>query len=252
MNYRYMGRILAIVFMVNSILNICFGSEFYKTLDVYRNSIANDLLNILFGITVFMISFTKNNRLKLASIGFYLLFTYSFIANAFMMRNTVIVVIELVFAAITIAVFIFNLINISREINVRKIKGGVFSSILVLLLGIVFIGRSVGLLATIAGDNNRIVEFGTSIADLVICSIWIVFSILLLFKTRIGFAGIVPILLQASMLFISLVFYLVINSLVNDKEIPYIDVLFVGVMSLLVIIPFIIVLKNNNLTIASA
>lgn len=229
---------------MNSVADIMFGQYVYKTKDIYLNSIANDFMSIFYGIIMFILLTDIRDKTRRIRIGFYLIFAYSSTANIFLVDNPLSFIANAILSLISVFIFFMDISSLHVNMDRTRFKIEFISALALIILGLAFLIRSVGIIMNFRSDMVSSIEFATSISDALICSVWLIISILVLANNRFGLSAIIPILTQSSLLFISLLIYLPLNSMINGNPIPLIDIFVVSLMSLIVVIPYMMVLRT--------
>jgi hypothetical protein len=114
------------------------------------------------------------------------------------------------------------------------------------IFGILFIFRAISII--IPSINQATLpptELGVSIADIIISTLWLIGGILLLRQKPLGYTSGLGLLFAASMLFIGLVIFLIIQPIFTTTQIQITDVIVVAVMGLILSIPFALFLRGT-------
>ena len=116
-----------------------------------------------------------------------------------------------------------------------------------LIFGILFILRAVNIF--VSASLNQVVlpptEIGVSIADIVISILWIIGGIFLLRRKPLGYTSGLGLLFAASMLFLGLVVFLIIQPLFTSAQFNLMDVIVVAIMGIFFSIPFALYLRGT-------
>lgn len=80
-------------------------------------------------------------------------------------------------------------------------------------------------------------EVGVLVADLVVSLLWIAGGVLLLQRRPPGYAGGLGLLFAASMLFISLILFLLLQPLVTAASLKVVDIIVVAIMGMVCFVP---------------
>jgi len=132
----------------------------------------------------------------------------------------------------------------------QQLTGKVFEKLagwFLLIFGILFIFRAVNIF--VSARLNQIVlpptEIGVSIADIVISTLWIIGGIFLLRQKPLGYTSGLGLLFAASMLFLGLVVFLIIQPLFTTAQFKLMDVIVVAIMGIFFSIPFALYLRGT-------
>ena len=89
------------------------------------------------------------------------------------------------------------------------------------------------------------VEIGTLAADIAISILWIIGGYLLLRNRPLGYTSGLGLLFAASMLFIGLIIFLIIQPLLTTAPLNLVDIVVVVVMAIILSIPFALFLRGT-------
>lgn len=104
--------------------------------------------------------------------------------------------------------------------------------LILVAMGLIFVGRAlVNLIRSMDGDVNLpLPDIWVNIADMIICTLWIISGILLFSKKRSTYiAGMIS-YLHGSLLFLSLIIFMAIKPLLCGTEFIAADLFVIGIM----------------------
>jgi hypothetical protein len=148
------------------------------------------------------------------------------------------------FLVVVSAYIIFDIMrSLDLEITRDQLSGKVFEKLtgwFLVIFGVLFILRAANIFygAFLHQTGLPPTEIGTLIADISISILWIIGGILLLRGNPPGYAGGLGLLFSASMLFLGLIVFLVIQPLITPAALSVIDLVVVAVMAAIFSIPF--------------
>lgn len=243
--------VVCLLFAANSIINIVWSKTIYQLPELYNSFLTNDYINILFGVPILVISLLLvrcNIRLGLIGWAGSLLFVvYNEIAYLFSVRNAysltinaIIVLMGLVTVALMLTSFDYpKLLN--GEFPVKR--SGVYGAVLV-FMGLVFVARAItNIVSTVSGHGVlTIPEIGVNIADVIICTLWILSGIFLIRKTKLGFIASFISYFQGSMLFLGLMIFMVFQPVLLGTKFVLLDFVVIAVMSLTFLVPLLLLI----------
>lgn len=238
--------VVCLLFAANSIVNIVWSKTIYQLPDFYNSFLINDYINILFGVPILVISLVLvrcNIGLGLIGWAGSLLFVvYNEIAYLFSVRNAysltmnaIIVLTGLVTIALMLTSFDYpKLLN--GEFPVKH--SGRYGAVLV-FMGLIFVARAItNIVSTVSGHGVlTIPEIGVNIADVIICTLWILSGIFLIRKTKLGFIASFISYLQGSMLFLALMIFMLFQPVFLGTKFVLPDFVVIAVMSLTFLVP---------------
>jgi len=238
--------VLCLLFAANSMINIAWSDIIYQSPELYNSFLANDYINIFFGVPILVISLILvRHHIKLGLMGWVgsiLFVVYNEIAYLFAVRNTYSMIANAIIVGIGLITIILILISIDytkildKEIPIKRTT--VYGLVLV-IMGLIFVARAVvNIISTVSGHGVLTVpEIGVNIADVVICTLWIMSGILLIRKTKLGFIISFISYIQGSMLFLALMFFMVFQPIILETEFLVLDFAVIVIMSLTFLIP---------------
>lgn len=227
-----------------SLGGLLFSSTFYPTDELLRTFLANDLINLLIGLPVLLASIWLTKRGKLIGLlscpGAFLYIIYNYLAYLFGMPFGWITILYLLLVTLSV----WAIVALSRNIDANSVKekltGAVpvkISGWVLLLFGIAFFFRAIGVLAQTGIDQIPVSEVGVLVADVVISTLWIVGGILLLRQKSLGYVSGLGLLITGSELFIGLILFLLLQPIFTDVPLALVDVIVVFIMGMVCFIP---------------
>ncbi|RPH57840.1 MAG: hypothetical protein EHM81_11020 [Chloroflexi bacterium] len=242
-----LSQAVAILMAAVSLAGLLFQSTLYPTEALRRAFFANDLVNLLIGLPILLGSRWLTRRNSLVGLLFWpgALFyvTYNYVAYA----AALIAVPQTVFylALAVLSVFtIFRLLSSVDAVAVSaKLAGSVperlGGGILVGLGALFFIQAIAQIIFILSGQPApEGATVPTLVADLVTTPAWIAGGILLWRKQPLGYLSGLGLLFQASMLFIGLLIFFILQPLLYPVSFPLSDFVVILVMGMVCFIPF--------------
>lgn len=239
--------ISAILMTVTSLAGIVFQSLLYASNELRQSFVANDILNLMIGLPFVLGSvwFARRGKwiglLFLPGALFYI--AYNYIAYSIAMIQTWLVLPSLCLVAVSAyAIFLtlsrmdMNFIKTTIQNNVpARFAGGVL-----IVFGLLFFARSISQVAGLLTGQITLVdpEFGVQTADLLTTPIWVIGGFQLWRKHPLGYAAATGLLFQASMLFVGLLLFFILQPLLFTLPFRLEDFVVILVMGLFFFIPF--------------
>lgn len=242
----------ALLFAANSIVNLVARNAIYPTKALLQALLPNDAINLFLGVPLLIISAisVRNHRRTgfslLAAAQLFVL--YNEIAYIASIRNTFSLAMHVAIALLAAVAFVLLLTQLRnpamlfQDAIVRRV--GAYGVILV-LMGLLFVVRAIlGVIQQTSAGQEITAEFGVHLADLVLCSVWIVGGALLLSKSRVGqMMGLIS-YLNGAILFLALLAFFVVQSAIFQTEFAAMDFLVILAMSLIVWIPSVLLFRR--------
>lgn len=238
---------------VASLVGLFFQSAIYPTEGLRRSFVSNDVVNLFIGLPILLGSLTLARRGKLIGLLFWpgALFyvTYNYIAYAAAMPFTWLFALYLALVALSVYTLIHLLSRMdSAAIQQRlsgavpeRLAGGVLSG----LGGLFFLRGLVQIVQAILGQVTlSSPELAVLVADLLTTPAWVVGGILLWRKQAFGYVSGAGLLFQASMLFIGLLVFFILQPFLTATPFPATDFVVIFVMGLVCFVPFALFIRG--------
>ena len=257
-----LSLLVTCLFVFTSVFGILFGSTIYPTEELFNNFIPNDVVNLLIGLPVILGSIVLTLRGKLVG----LLFLPG--SLLFVVYNYMIYILAIplnwasLFYLILIILSVYAIIKLFTFINVEKIQqhliGVVHEKIvgaILVVLGLLFMFQAAGAMIDPLINNLQItgIDLAVHISDFAISPFLVIGGIQLWRQKAFGYVSGIGLLFQASMLFIGLIIFLIIEPLLTKTPFLLIDIIVVSIMGLIAFIPLTLFIrgvsaKNNSST----
>ena len=229
-----------------SVTGILFPSIIYPTDELAATFISNDVINLLIGLPIILISILlamKKNLLGLLfwpGAIFYVLYNYMIYVLAMPLNWAFLLHLTLITASIYTIIILVTSID-GKKIQ-QRLTGVVherISGIILVAMGFLFILQSVGAMVDPIINQIQITgtEFAVHVADFSISPALVIGGILLWRRKEFGYVSGLGLLFQASMLFIGLIVFMIIQPLLTTTPFLLVDVLVVALMGLICFIP---------------
>ena len=248
-----LSLIIACILAFTSILGILFGSTIYPTDELFSNFISNDIVNLIIGLPIILASIFLTMHGKLVGLLFWpgtLLFViYNYLIYVLAIPLNWISLLYL--SIITSSLYTISLLATSIDGTKiqQRLMGQVherISGIILVAMGILFMLQAGG--AMIDAFINQIqiteLEFAVHVADFSISPVLIIGGLLLWRRKKFGYASGLGLLFQASMLFIGLIVFLIIQPLLTQTPLILVDILLVSIMGLICFIPLTLFIRG--------
>ena len=246
---------LAITLLMASLSlgGLLYQSTLYPTSELRQSFLANDVVNLLIGLPILLGSIWLTRRGKLVGLllwpGALLYILYNYIAYVFGIPFGFVSWAYLALVGLSVYT-IYELLKSIEEQSIGEQLSGVvpvkISGWVLIVLGVAFLFRAVGMIAQASLDGTRlpVSEIGVLIADLVLSIFMIVGGTWLLRRMPLGYVSGLSLLFAATLLFIGLIAFLLLQPVLTAAPFLLVDVTVVFIMGLVCFIPFVLFLRG--------
>ncbi len=244
---RILTIVVAILMGMMSLAGLIFSHSIYPSKELIHSFLANDVINVVIGLPILVVSVWLTQRNMLIGLlcwpGALLYVIYNYIAYVvgIPINWPSLVYILLILLS---AIIIVNLLKHIDQGSVQaQLAGAVpekFSGWVLLLFGILFSVRAVGMIAQGSANQSALPasELGVLIADIILSALFITGGVLLLKYKPLGYVSGMGLLFVASMLFVGLIVFILLQPLLTDAPFIFADLVVVFAMGLVCFIPF--------------
>ncbi len=237
---------VAVLMTLISGLGFLLSNVFYPTPGLLENYLANDIVNILLGLPLFIAALVLIRKGMLLGLlllpGALVYVIYNYIGYLLGRPWNWIASINLVLVVISCITLFFLLRVLDHQAVMKRLEGRVGEKVsgwILVVFGLAFIGLAVSTI--VAGIQEGTIpplgENAVSVADIVVSLGWVSGGITLLRKKPLGYSTGLGLLVAASFLFLGLVLFFFIAPLVSDRPFDWIEVSTVLAMGLICFIP---------------
>lgn len=242
-----LSLVVALLMAAVSLAGLLFQSVVYPTEELRQSFVSNDMVNLLIGLPILLGSIWLSRRSKLVGLllwpGALFYVTYNYIAYSVAMPFTLPFVSYL--ALVVLSVYtIFRLLSSVDSAAIQGLLMGAvperFAGGVLIGFGALFLVRAVGQIvsALIGQVSFSGPELGVLVADFVITPVWIIGGVMLWRRQAFGYLTGAGLLFQASMLFIGLLVFFILQPFLAVVPFPVQDFVVIFVMGLICFIPF--------------
>jgi hypothetical protein len=241
------STVIAVLMTLASIAGLLFPERLYPTEDLRNSFLANEVVNLLIGLPILVLSMWRARRGHLDGLllwpGALLYILYNYVAYTIGIPYSLLTVVYLALVLLSA----YAILDLSRKIDqhsLQKQLGGFrvikISGWVLTILGSLFLLRALGTL--VMSQMNQftlpVAEMGVLVADMLLSTIWIVGGVLLIRRKPLGIAGGLALLFSASALFLALIIFLLLGPVLAGTVIPLADIIVVLAMGMTCFIPF--------------
>jgi hypothetical protein len=254
-----LSLMIASLFVFASALGILLGSTVYSTDELFENFISNDIVNLLIGFPIILASIFLTMRGKLIGLllwpGSLLFVVYNYLiyALAIPLNWMVPFYLALIVLSVYAIIKLFTIVD-GKKIQ-QRLTGGVherISGMVLVAMGFLFMLQAAGAMIDPLINQIQItgIELAVHISDFLISPFLVIGGILLWRRKAFGYVNGLGLLFQASMLFIGLIVFLIIQPILTTTPFLLVDILVVAIMGLICFIPLTLfirgVISKNN------
>jgi hypothetical protein len=243
---RALPLIVAALMSLLSLAGLNFQSVFYPTQELQRAFVSNDVVNLFIGLPILLISFSLARRGKMIGSlllpGALLYVTYNYIAYSVAAWPGV----PSVFYMALVGLSLFGVYQCVSKMDQQgiqqKLRGAVperFAGGVLMAFGLLFFFRGIGQAYSAFSNSSSLVtpEMSVVYADLLITPLWILGGLMLWRRQALGYAAGAGLLFQASMLFVGLLVFFILQPFLTGAEFPTADFAVIFAMGLIFFIP---------------
>jgi len=242
----FLSTAIALLMVIFSGLGLLFPDVVYPNPGLRESYLANDLVNILIGLPLFLASliFIRNGKLLglllLPGASIYVIYNYIGYALGRPFDWIAVIYLGLVTISVIDLVLLLNTMDHQAVMNKLEDKiGRKISGWILVVFGLAFI--ALALSTIMAGIQEGTIpplgENAVSFADVVVSLGWVSGGILLLRRKPLGYSMGLGLLVVASFLFIGLILFFFFAPLVSTRVFDWSEVITVLAMGLVCFIP---------------
>jgi len=235
-----------------SLAGLLFPMSMYSTEDLRQSFLTNDVVNLVIGLPVLLGALWLARHAKLPGLlglpGALFYVTYKAIAYTAAMPLTWPFFVHLglaILRAVAIFLHISSLDGTAVQVQLQGRVAERFGAAVLMGLGTLFFLRAV---AEFFDGAAGWAAFGVLVADALTTRFWILGGLALWRKQPLGYGSGMGLLFQASMLFVGLLVFFILQPFVAGVPFPLADFVVILVMGLLVFVPFGLFLRGVGRT----
>jgi hypothetical protein len=238
---------------ITSIASILFPKNIYPTEELRRAFVSNDVVNLFIGLPMLLGSIWLTQRNKLIGLlcwpGALLYVLYNYLVYVLAMPLNVAFLSHLALVALSAYTLIGLVANIDGDQVRQRLTGSVHERVfggILSTLGFLFFLQATGVLVHILANRTAISkpELAVHITDFLITPTWVIGGILLWRRRELGYVVSLGLFFQASMLFIGLICFLMLQPLLTGASFLESDVVVILIMGFICFIPFVLFVRG--------
>jgi hypothetical protein len=245
--------IIAILMATVSVAGLLYRTTIYPTEELLRSFVSTDVVNLFIGLPILLGSIWLTWRGKLVGLlcwpGALLFVLYNYIVYTFASPLNW----AFLFYLALVMLSVYSLIGLVASIKGKAVRqqltgavperfaGGVLAG-----LGLLFFLRVIGVIANALNNGTLIAEteLATNTSDFFIAPAWVIGGILLWRRKKFGYVAGLGLLFHASMLFIALIIFLMVEPFLTTALFAITDVIVVFTMGLICFVPLALFLRG--------
>ncbi|MEJ2240953.1 MAG: hypothetical protein P8Y18_02255 [Candidatus Bathyarchaeota archaeon] len=248
-----LSLLIACLFAFTSVSGILLGSKIYPTEELFNNFISNDVINLLIGLPIILISIALTSRGKLVGLLFlpgsllFVVYNYLIYILALPLNWAILFYLILIISSVYTIIKLFTFINGEK---IQKCLTGVvherISGAILVALGLLFMFQAAGAMIEPLINHIQItsIDLAVHISDFAISPLLVIGGIQLWRQKAFGYISGLGLLFQASMLFIGLIIFLIIEPLLIKTPFLLVDIIVVSIMGLIGFIPLTLFIRG--------
>ncbi len=245
--------LIAILMAVVSVTGLLYRTLIYPADELLRAFVPNDVVNLFVGLPILLGSMWLAWRGKLIGLlcwtGALFFVLYNYIAYVFAMPLNWAFLLHLALAMLSLYTLIGLVASIDGKAVQQRLSGAVpekFAGGVLAGLGLLFFFRVIAVVinSVTGGIIPPKTELAVNVSDFFITPAWIIGGILLWRRKEFGYVSGLGLLFQASMLFIALIIFLLLQPLLTTAPFAVADVVVIFTMGLICFIPFVLFVRG--------
>lgn len=239
--------VIALLMAVASLTGLLYRSSIYATHDLLSTFLPNDAVSLFVGLPLILVSvFLARRGLLLGLLlwpGSLLFVFYNYVVYALAMPLGAALVVYVVLVALSLYATFLLVRSVDGAAVRRWLVGAIperATGGLLAALGILLFLQAIDAMATaVAGQTQSTVpQLATHVSDLFITPVWVIGGVLLWRRRALGYVIGLGLLFQASMLFIGLILFLLLQPILVSGTLAVSSVVVVFALGLLCFVPF--------------
>ena len=239
--------VVALIMTVASVAGLLYPTRLYPTDELRQSFVANDVVNLFIGLPILLGSMWLARRGKLIGLllwpGALFYVPYNYLVYTFALPLNVGLLLSLVLLTLSTYTTIGLVAGIDgKEVQRRlsgvvpeRLAGGILAG-----LGIAFSLLAIGTIVNHLISKTPLAgpELALQVSDFIVSPAWVIGGILLWRRKPLGYVTGAGLLFQASMLFIGLIVFLLLQPLLTAAPFALVDTVVTFILGLICFVPF--------------
>jgi len=254
LTFAYVLSLVGVILMAAvSLGGLLYPSTFYPTDELLQSFVPTDAVNLFVGLPILLGSMWLTRRGKLVGLLFWpgalLYVLYNYIAYVFGVSFSLFTFAYLALVLLSTYCILALLKSIDKKSVQEQLSEGVpvrTAGLVLVVFGVLFTFRAISMIAGASSNQTMlpISEIGVLIADVVISIPMTASGVSLLRRSSLGYVTGLGFLFVASMSFIGLIMFLLLQPVLTDAPFVLVDIIVVFIMGLICFIPFGLVVRG--------
>jgi len=229
-----------------SVVGLLSSSGTYPTEALQQTFIPNDVVILFVGLPILVVSFWRAWHGSLIGLlcwpGALCYMLYNYVAYVYAVPFGWMLLLYISLAVMCAYALVGLMIAIDGRV-VRERLGGALPEkaigAVIAGMGLLFLLRMIGVMVTAIVGSAAMprTEIAVNLSDATIAPAWIIGGVVLWRRQEVGYAGALGLLVQGSMLFVSLVAWLVLQPVLTAGSLSVIDIVVVLAMGMICFVP---------------
>jgi hypothetical protein len=255
LRWMYAASILVAIMMAAiSIAGLAARTAIYPTEELAEALVPNDVVNLFVGLPILLGSMWLARRGSLAGLlcwpGALLFVLYNYLAYIFAVPLSWAFMVHLGLVVLCLYALVGLTAGIDGEVVRQRLAGKVpekFAAGVITGFGLLFFLRVILVSAQSisSGDLMNEIDYAANFSDFFTSPAMLIGGVLLWRREAFGYLAGLGLLFQASMLFIALIIYLILQPILTTAPFAPVDVIVVAVMGLICFVPFGLYLRGT-------
>jgi hypothetical protein len=245
--------VILVLMTAASLAGVLYSHSVYPADDLRKMLMPNDVVNLCIELPFMLFSLLLiwQNKLtgSLALVGALLSILYNYLVYVLAMPIGIAFAVHLALVILSACALVSLIVHIDasavRQCFARPIPERAASAVLA-GLGVLIFFRASGILLRGVVHQTPIAraEFAVSVADSLIAPLWIIGGVILIFRKPFGYVAALGLLTQASLLFIGLIVFLLLQPFFTGVPVHWRDVVLIFAMGSVCFVPLILFVRG--------
>jgi hypothetical protein len=245
--------VILVLMIAASMAGILYSHSVYPADDLRRMFLPNDIVNLCIELPFMLVSLLliRQNKLTglLALAGALLSVLYNYLVYVLAMPIGIAFALHLALVILSACALVSLIVHIDasavRQCFVRAVPERAMAAVL-LGLGVLVFFRASGILLRGIAHQTPIArtEFALNVADSLIAPLWMIGGALLILRKPFGYVAALGLLTQASLLFVGLIMFLLLQPSLTGVPVHWGDVVVIFAMGSVCFVPLILCVRG--------
>jgi hypothetical protein len=245
--------IIAVLMAAASVAGLLYRADLYPTDELLQSFLPNDIVNLLIGLPILLASMWLARRGKLIGLllwpGALFFVLYNYLVYVFAMPLNVAFLLHLALVTLSLYTTIGLIASIDGEPVQRRLAGRVPERVaggVLTGLGLLFLLRVIAVLVSALASQAPVArtELALHVSDFLTAPALVIGGVLLWRRAELAYVTGLGLLFQASMLFIGLIIFLLVQPFITAAPFVLTDVIVILILGLICFVPFALLMRG--------